>query len=452
MKDDTICAISTPQGSGGISIVRLSGESAFEIAKKVFKPKNEKIDLLSQNRKLIYGNIMSENDVIDEVMVSFMKKPYTYTREDIVEINCHGSLVAVKEILHLLIKNGARLADAGEFTKRAFLNGRIDLTQAEAVIDLINATGEISKRQALGQLKGTLKNSLKSLQDNLIDILAKIEYSINFTEDGEDLDNADILKDLNIACDKIKKLVDSSKYGRVLKDGINTAIIGKPNVGKSSLLNTLLKEERAIVTDIPGTTRDLITEYINIGDVTLKINDTAGIRETDDLVEKIGVDISIGLIEKSDLIIAIFDSSKNMSEEDYKILKLIEGKNAIVLLNKTDLSFAIDESIFENIPTIKMSIKNETGIDKLVEKISEKFSLNEITYESVVISNLRHEHLLKEAYEMLINAKKDLTADIPLDCVEVDIRRSFDNLSEIMGEDISDEILEKVFKEFCVGK
>ena len=451
----TIAAISTPAGTGGISIVRMTGDNTLAIINEIFKPINKKpIDPDKDNRYLRYGHIIdSDGEIVDEVMVAFMKAPATYTREDVCEINCHGSFVAVREILNLLLDKGAELAEPGEFTKRAFLNGRIDLSQAEAVLDIINSTNKLSASQGLSQLQGSLTKKIREIRNDLKEGLARLEYSINFTEDGEDLPVSDITAYIKTAKEKIDELASTSNKGKLVKDGINTTIIGKPNVGKSSLLNVLLDENRAIVTDIPGTTRDLITEYISLGDFTLKINDTAGIRDTDDLVEKIGVDKSIELVDESDLILAIFDMSRDFDEEDKKILDLIKGKNAIIILNKTDLVGKFDEKIFDvNLPIIKTSMVDQVGIRKLEDTIRGIFDTKEIKRESVLITNTRHERLLKSARKKIDQSLKDMEAGIPIDACEVDLSSAYEDLGLIIGESVSGEIMDKVFKEFCVGK
>lgn len=454
MSEATIAAISTPQGTGGISIVRMSGDKSKEIIDQIFRPiYGGPIDSQKDNRKMRYGNIVDDDEIIDEVMVNFMIGPSTYTREDICEINCHGSFISVKKILNLILDKGAVLAEPGEFTKRAFLNGRIDLSQAEAVLDIINSTNDLSQAQGINQLNGSLRKEIDSIRKFLLEALSRLEYSINFTEDGEDLSPDEIISYMQKANDKIEKLINSSNKGKIVKDGINTTIIGKPNVGKSSLLNALLKENRAIVTDIPGTTRDLISEYINLGSFTLKINDTAGIRDTEDIVEKIGVDKSIELSKASDLIIALFDTSRKFDDEDKKILELIEDKNAIIILNKTDLDSIFDKSLLDvNLPIIETSMTENIGIDKLEETITKIFDASEINRESILITNTRHERLLKSASEKLASSLYDIKMGISLDAVEVDLRGSYDDLGLIIGESVSDEIMDKVFKEFCVGK
>lgn len=452
MSEKTIAAISTPQGTGGISIVRMSGDKSKEIIDQIFSPiHGGPIDKIKDNRKMRYGNIIDGEEIIDEVMVNFMAAPKTFTREDIVEINCHGSFISVKKILNLLLDKGATLAEPGEFTKRAFLNGRIDLSQAEAVLDIINSTNELSQAQGINQLNGLLRDEIGKIRKDLLEALSRLEYSINFTEDGEDLPPDQIISYMEEADKKIKKLLSTSNKGKIIKDGINTTIIGKPNVGKSSLLNALLKENRAIVTDIPGTTRDSISEYISLGSFTLKINDTAGIRDTDDLVEKIGVDKSIELSKSSDLIIAIFDRSREFDSEDEKILELIKGKNAIVILNKTDLANKLSMEELD-LPIIETSMKENIGIEELEEKIQDIFDTKVINRESLIITNTRHERLLKSADEKLDNSLEDIKRGISLDAVEVDLRNSYKDLGLIIGESVSDEIMDKVFKEFCVGK
>ncbi|MDD7305436.1 MAG: tRNA uridine-5-carboxymethylaminomethyl(34) synthesis GTPase MnmE [Peptoniphilaceae bacterium] len=455
MSEKTIAAISTPPGTGGISIVRMSGDDSFDIINRIFRPnKGGPIDKDRDNRKLRFGYIYDGEELIDEVMVAFMKGPYTYTREDICEINCHGSYISVKKILNLLLNQGAYMADRGEFTKRAFLNGRIDLSQAEAVLDIINSTNELSQKSGLEQLSGSLRDAIADVRKSQLEALSRIEYSINFTEDGEDLPVDNIISYMEEARAKIDKLVSTSKNGKIVKEGVNTTIIGKPNVGKSSLLNALLKENRAIVTDIPGTTRDSITEYISLGNLTLKINDTAGIRETDDLVEQIGVDRSKKLANTSDLIIGIFDSSRPFDREDQEIIDLIKDRTSIIILNKTDLDQKFNYNKIKNLslPIIEASVKNNVGIDRLENLISDIFDTKQLEKEPVLITNLRHERLLKSAKQKLENSLRDIKRQVPIDAIEVDLRSSYEDLGLIIGEAVSDEIMDKVFKEFCVGK
>lgn len=454
MSESTIAAISTPQGSGGISIVRMSGDKSFDIIKKIFKPINNRaLDKEKDNRMMRYGHIEKDGRIFDEVMVNFMKGPNTYTREDICEINCHGSMISVRDILNLLLDMGCELADRGEFTKRAFLNGRIDLSQAEAVLDIINSTNELSQKQGLKHLSGLLREKIEEIRNIELEALSRIEYSINFTEDGEDLPVDNIIAFMQKAYDEISKLLATANKGKLVKDGIETTIIGKPNVGKSSLLNVLLNENRAIVTDIPGTTRDSITEYINLGNLTLKINDTAGIRETHDEVEKIGVQRSKELAEDADLIIAIFDRSRKLDHEDRMILDMLKGKNAIIILNKIDLDSKISKSDFDDsFKIIETSMVSRDGVDKLEGAIFDIFDSKELNKESLMITNLRHERLLNSSMKNLKSSLDDIKAFVPIDCVEVDLRSSYDDLGLIIGETVSDEIMDKVFREFCVGK
>ena len=451
--DDCIAAISSATGEAGIGIVRMTGEGCVDVLDSVFKRANENADLI--NRKMTYGHIVDDNEIVDEVLVCYMKAPHTYTREDVVEIYTHGGVVAVRKVLEVLLNNGARLAEAGEFTKRAFLNGRIDLSQAEAIIDMIKAKTDKAYSVSMKQLEGSVNRNIKQLRDQLLDMLSHVEYSINFTEDMQDeLDNTPVLNEGKEVLDKLKKLSESANRGRIIRDGINTTIIGKPNVGKSSLLNALLKENRAIVTDIPGTTRDVIEEYIDLDGISLKINDTAGIRDTEDIVEKIGVEKSVSFISDSDLIIAIFDSSREFDDEDRKILDLIRDKKSIVLLNKIDLDggFDFDEN-FEGIEVIHTSIKNNEGIEDLENKIIEMFNDGYIEANNDnIITNIRHRDIINKAIKSLESSLHDMEAGVPIDCFEVDLRNAWEILGEITGETVDDDVLNKIFSDFCIGK
>lgn len=451
--DDCIAAISSATGEAGIGIVRMTGEGCADVLDSVFKRANENADLI--NRKMTYGHIVDDNEIVDEVLVCYMKAPHTYTREDVVEIYTHGGVVAVRKVLEVLLNNGARLAEAGEFTKRAFLNGRIDLSQAEAIIDMIKAKTDKAYSVSMKQLEGSVNRNIKQLRDKLLDMLSHVEYSINFTEDMQDeLDNTPVLNEGKEVLDKLKKLSESANRGRIIRDGINTTIIGKPNVGKSSLLNALLKENRAIVTDIPGTTRDVIEEYIDLDGISLKINDTAGIRDTEDIVEKIGVEKSVSFISDSDLIIAIFDSSREFDDEDRKILDLIRDKKSIVLLNKIDLDggFDFDENL-EGIEVIHTSIKNNEGIEDLENKIIEMFNDGYIEANNDnIITNIRHRDIINKAIKSLESSLHDMEAGVPIDCFEVDLRNAWEILGEITGETVDDDVLNKIFSDFCIGK
>lgn len=460
MKDfDTIGAISTSIGEGGIAIVRISGDKAKDVVEKIFQAKNGQSIKDMKSYTMKYGYIIDENNNhIDEVIVSFMKGPRSFTAEDTIEINCHGGVVATNKVLEQVIKQGVRIAEPGEFTKRAFLNGRLDLTQAEAVIDLIKAKTDKSFEASLGQLEGTLSRKIKEIRNILLEMIAHIEVSIDFPdEDVEEMTYDDLKKNGNIVKEEIEKLLLTADRGKILRDGLNTVILGKPNVGKSSLLNTILGENRAIVTDIPGTTRDIIEEYVNIDGIPLKIIDTAGIRNTEDLVEQIGVDKAKETVEKADLIIAVFDASRELSEEDYQIIKLIKGKKSIILLNKTDLMPKYDmdhlKSLLDNKEIITTSITSGIGIDSLEDSIKSLFFAGDIEIKSdAIITNMRHKNQLIRALENIVQGIEDLNENVPIDCIEVDLKNCWENLGEISGDTIGEDILDKIFSEFCIGK
>lgn len=456
----TIAAISTATGSGGIGIIRLSGEKSIEIIKKIFKPIDKKINLDEVKGYTIkYGFIVdSNNEKIDEVLVSFFRAPRSYTTEDMCEINSHGGTVIERKILEQCLLNGAELAEPGEFTKRAFLNGRIDLSQAESVIDIINAKTEKEAKESFKQLQGNLSIELNNIKDNLLDIMSDIEASIDYPEyDIEETTNSKALKVLNEIRNKLVNLENSFENGKILKEGVKTVIVGKPNAGKSSLLNTLLKEDRAIVSDYAGTTRDTIEEFINVDGIPLKIIDTAGIRETNDFVEKIGVEKAIGLIKDADLVIALFDSSKELEEEDYKILELIKNKKSIVLLNKSDLSGLNIKTInyISNInkKVIKASMKTKNGIDKLYKTISELFNNNELNSDNgTVITNIRHKNLIHNAINNLDEAENSIKNYMPIDVVAICIKEVLESIGSITGDNVSEDIINKIFSKFCLGK
>jgi len=457
---DTIAAISTAMGEAGIGIVRMSGKNAIDIGNKIFKGKKVKSLKEAENRKLTYGHIVNPKtqEVIDEVLIAFMKEPYTYTRENMVEIYCHGGIISVKKILELILDNGARLAEPGEFTKRAFLNGRLDLAQSEAVIDLIRAKTDKSYQVSLNQLEGGLSVKIKKIRDMLLEMIAHIEVSIDFPDEDIEEITYDRLEEMAVSVDKeIEKLLSTADRGKILRDGLNTVILGKPNVGKSSLLNAILRENRAIVTNIPGTTRDIIEEYVNIDGIPLKIVDTAGIRATDDVVEKIGVDRAKEMVDKADLIIAVFDASDHLSHEDYEIIEIIKNRKAIVLLNKSDLPKQFDESYFREIlpdkEIIITSIVSDIGIDELEKAIKNMFYMGEVEIESdAIITNVRHKNQLVKAKKNIEDGIEAIRAYMPLDCIEVDIRTCWENLGEISGDTVAEDILDKIFSEFCIGK
>ena len=456
----TIAAISTATGSGGIGIIRLSGEKSIEIIKKIFKPIDKKINLDEVKGYTIkYGFIVdSNNEKIDEVLVSFFRAPRSYTTEDMCEINSHGGTVIERKILEQCLLNGAELAEPGEFTKRAFLNGRIDLSQAESVIDIINAKTDKEAKESFKQLQGNLSIELNNIKDNLLDIMSDIEASIDYPEyDIEETTNSKALKVLNEIRNKLVNLENSFENGKILNEGVKTVIIGKPNAGKSSLLNTLLKEDRAIVSDYAGTTRDTIEEFINVDGIPLKIIDTAGIRETNDFVEKIGVEKAIGLIKDADLVIALFDSSKELEEEDYKILELIKNKKSIVLLNKSDLSDLNIKTINyisnTNKKVIKASMKTQNGIAELYKTISELFNNNELNSDNgIVITNIRHKNLIHNAINNLDEAENSIKNDMPIDVVAICIKEVLESIGSITGDNVSEDIINKIFSKFCLGK
>lgn len=458
--EDTIAAISSAVGEAGIGIVRMSGPKSLKIVKKIFRRKGNKIADNIENRKLNYGFIIEpkNEEIVDEVLMVYMEAPHTYTREDIVEIYCHGGIIPVRRILEIILENGARIAEAGEFTKRAFLNGRLDLSQAEAVIDIIRAKTDTSYKVSLDQLGGGLSSKVKNIQNTLLDMIAHIEVSIDFSdEDIEEVTYEELEKEAEIVLNEIDKLLSTADRGKILRDGLNTVILGKPNVGKSSFLNAILRENRAIVTDIPGTTRDIIEEYANIDGIPLKLIDTAGIRHTEDVVEKIGVDRAREEVEEADLVIAVFDSSIELSKEDYDILEIVKDKKAILLLNKTDLPNKYGKEELEKLAPgktiISTSIVKDEGLEEVEKAIKNMFYSGEVEIESdTVISNVRHKNQLSKAKVNIEDALKGIKSNLPLDCVEVDIRDCWENLGEISGTAVSEDILDKIFSEFCIGK
>ncbi len=460
MDFDTIAAIATAPGEAGIGIIRISGKNAIDVGDKIFKNKKQLTLKQCEERKLNYGYIYDPKDgkKIDEVLTVYIKAPYTYTKENIVEINCHGGIIPIRKILEVVLENGARLAERGEFTKRAFLNGRIDLSQAEAVMDLIGAKTDSSFDVSLNQLEGSISNEVKKLQNILLGMLAHVEASIDFPEDDvDDLTYNSLEENGSQVLEKINNLLATVYTGRILKEGLKTVILGKPNVGKSSLLNAILRENRAIVTDIPGTTRDIIEEYVNIKGVPLKIVDTAGIRETEDIVERLGVDRAKDLLNQADLVIAVFDTSTELSKEDYDIIDMIKEKKVLILLNKSDLPNKIDEDdIREYLPdkrVINTSISKNEGIDELEDTIEDMFLSTEVKISNdIIITNVRHRDQLLKAKENIEDALNSIDLNMPLDCVEVDIKNCWENLGEITGDTVGEDIIDKIFSEFCIGK
>ena len=448
--DDTIAAISTSQGVGAISIIRVSGEEAIEIVSKIFSNKNFHN---ASSHTIHYGYIMDGLEKVDEVLVTIMRAPKTFTKEDIVEINAHGSIVTTDKILELLLVNGCRLAEPGEFTKRAFLNGRIDLTEAEGIMDLINSKTDISRKIALNQVGGKVSDMIRNLRDELAGIIANIEVNIDYPE-YEDIEEMTIDKiNLNLSEleEKIDKILTESKNGEVLTNGIKTAIIGKPNVGKSSLLNRLIGEEKAIVTDVKGTTRDSVEATLRIDNLILNLIDTAGIRDTNDLVESIGVDKSIKFINQADLILFVVNYNEKLSEEDKLILSKLKGKNYITVVNKCDLEKKIDDSNLENV--IYVSALNDVNIDEIGKKIKEMFNLEKIeTTDLTYLTSARSLSILRKVLDSVKNVRKGIEENYPIDMVEIDLKDIWNLLGEIIGESYDEELLDQLFSRFCVGK
>lgn len=460
MIDDTITAIATALGEAGISIIRISGPEAINVLDGIFRSKKGISIKEYPQRKMVYGHISDKerNKVLDEVLVVYMKAPYTYTKEDIVEINCHGGIVPTRNILHLVLKNGVRMAEPGEFTKRAFLNGRIDLAQAEAVMDLISAKTDKGFDVALSQLEGNLSKNVKKLREIILETLAHLHVSIDYTEeDIQEITYSQLLSNMETIKDEIERLLKTSETGKIIREGLNTVIIGKPNVGKSSLLNALLRESRAIVTDVPGTTRDVIEEYLSIKGIPLKIVDTAGIRDTEDLVEKIGVERSKEFFNRGDLIILVLDASEDLTKEDMEIIEHIKHRKAIVLLNKTDLPQRVDEKKLEgllpNQRVIKISILEEKGLDEIEDEIVNMvYGGNIKSRDSSFITNVRHKSSLEKALKSISDGIEAANQNLPYDLIEVDIKDCYDFLGEITGDTVDDDIVDKIFSNFCLGK
>lgn len=458
MKHDTIAAIATAMSNSGIGIVRISGEDALSIADKVFKSiKNDKKLLMMKTHTIHYGYIMDEDEIIDEVMVLIMKGPNSYTKEDTVEIDCHGGILVVQKVLETVIKNGARCAEPGEFTKRAFLNGRIDLSQAEAVIDVINSKNKFALKNSLKQLKGSIHEEIIKIRETLIYHIAFIESALDDPEhislDGY---NKQLVEVVDKVIDDLKGMLLKADDGKLLKEGIKTVIIGKPNVGKSSLLNHLVGEEKAIVTDIAGTTRDIIEENINISGVSLNIIDTAGIRETEDIVEKIGVEKSIRYANDADLIIYVVDSSTYLDENDEQILLLLKDRKAIIILNKTDLNMLTTKQMIEEKTksiVIPVSVKENDGIDSIGETIKNMFFHGKIELnDEVYITNVRQKTLIEGAFESLKLVKNSILDEMPEDFYSIDLMDAYEQLGQVIGEAVEDDLVNQIFSKFCMGK
>ena len=458
MSTDTIAAIGTALSNSGISIIRISGKDSLNIIRKIFVS-NSKI----MPNNIIYGKIVENGKVVDTVLVSYFKNPKSYTGEDVCEINCHGGVQITREILQLVLANGARLAEPGEFSKRAFLNGKMDLTKAEAVINLINSKNTTQARIAANNLEGDLYKKIKEVREELIELMAHIEVSVDYPEyDYDEVENDNVISLLNRKIIEINNILSTYEQGKYIKDGVNVVILGKPNVGKSSLLNTLSRSQKAIVTEIPGTTRDVIEERINIGNIILNLSDTAGIRKTDDFVEKIGVKRSIEKIDEADLVIYLLNVESDIDDEDKEILSKIQNKGVklITAINKIDKEQKLKfDTILDELKrfgineVIKMSVLNNEGIDELKNKIEEIFNTNDLDFENeLIITNERHRDLLNKSKEYLEIAKKEIEDNEPIDIVSIVIKNATKSLGEIIGADVNQDIVNKIFEKFCLGK
>ncbi len=455
---ETIAAIATAMNNSGIGIIRISGSESFDIIKKIFKPAREKDMSAVSSHTVHYGNIMDGDKVVDEVLVLIMKGPHTYTREDTVEIDCHGGMYVLNKTLELVLKNGARAAEPGEFTKRAFINGRIDLSQAEAVIDVINAENDFALSSALTQLKGSVSEKIKKERAILLEQIAYIEAALDDPEHIEMEGYGETLLPIVNQCEKdVDELLATADDGRIIKEGIKTVILGKPNVGKSSLLNALLGQDRAIVTDIAGTTRDALEESLRLNDVTLNIIDTAGIRNTEDVIEKIGVDKALGYAQEADLVVFVVDTSRPLDDDDFEILNIIKDKKAIALFNKTDLALGADLDLIKarlnSIPVIETSIKENVGLDRFSKTVREMFYNKEINFnDQVYITNARQKSALLSAKEALRKAKESIELDMPEDFYTIDLMDAYTYLGSVIGEAIEDDLADEIFAKFCMGK
>jgi tRNA modification GTPase len=461
MEFDTIAAISTPMGEGAIAIVRLSGDDAIQIADKLFKGVGGKRLLDMPSHTIHYGHLFDpkSDQVIEEVMVSVMKGPKTFTKEDVVEINCHGGMVSVNRVLQHVLNNGARLAEPGEFTKRAFLNGRIDLSQAEAVMDLIRAKTDRAMNVALGQMEGRLSNLIRRLRQEILEILAHVEVNIDYPEydDVEEMTHHMLIEKATFVQEEIQKILQTSQQGKILREGLSTVIVGRPNVGKSSLLNSLVHENKAIVTDIPGTTRDVIEEYVNVRGVPLRLLDTAGIRETEDIVERIGVERSRQVLKEADLILLVLNYSDKLSVEDENLFEVVKGMDVIVIINKTDLPQQIDmdrvNQLAEGHKIVTTSLLEERGIDELEEAIASLFFAGSIEAgDMTYVSNSRHIALLNQSLHAIEEAIEGVEAGTPIDIVQIDLTRTWELLGEITGENVHESLIDQLFSQFCLGK
>ena len=456
MRKDTIAAISTGMTNSGIGIVRISGEEAFDIADRIYRGKVRIAQ--AKSHTIHYGHIADEEEIIDEVLVMIMRAPGTFTGEDTVEINCHGGTFVLRRVLETVLKNGARAAEPGEFTKRAFLNGKMDLSQAEAVIDVINSENEYALQSSISQLKGSIKNKIHDVRDKIIYHTAFIESALDDPEHISVEGYGETLRDaVHEMTETLDDLIRSADNGRVIKEGINTVIVGKPNAGKSSLLNVLAGHERAIVTDIEGTTRDILEEQVRLGELNLNVIDTAGIRQTDDIIEKIGVDRAKEYAKDADLIIYVADASKELDENDSKILQMIRDKNTIILLNKSDLDTVVTAEMMHeragDIPVISVSAKEEQGIRALEDKVKEMFLRGEISFnDQIYITNVRQKNALTEALESLQKVIRSIDDGMPEDFYSIDLMDAYESLGSITGESVGEDLINEIFGKFCMGK
>ena len=449
--NDTICAISTALGVGAISIIRVSGDEAIDIVNKIFDKDLTK----KESHTINYGHIVYNGEIIDEVMVSIMKSPKTFTKEDIVEINSHGGVAVTNKVLEILLLEGARLAEPGEFTKRAFLNGRIDLVEAESIMDLIESKTETSRKLAISGMEGKVSKLVKNIIDNLVKVNANIEVNIDYPE-YEDIEivTKEKIEEMSKYINKeLTKLLNESENGKLIKDGINTLILGRPNVGKSSILNKLIEEDKAIVTSVAGTTRDIVEGQIRVNGILLNIIDTAGVRETEDIVEKIGVEKSLSLVNDADLIILVFNNNEKLTDEDKKLLEYTKEKKRIIVINKIDLENNLDISNLKNERIVKISALKDSGIESLKNEINDMFNLEEINLgDFTYLSNSRQISLVKKAVEILKNLEDALNNDVPIDLLEIDIKEICEILGEIIGESYDDKLIDTLFSNFCLGK
>jgi tRNA modification GTPase len=455
---DTIAAISTPSGEGGIAVIRVSGPDSIEVADRIVSCKSKLKDVPTHT--VHYGHIVDPEtgERVEEALITVMRAPRSFTTEDVVEISCHGGIISVNKVLGLVLDQGARLAEPGEFTKRAFLNGRIDLAQAEAVIDLIRAKSDRAFRIALKQVEGALSAQVKALRHKLVELMAHIEVNIDYPEhDVEEVTNAYIRERCESAIEELNGLLRSAEQGKILREGIVTAIVGRPNVGKSSLLNALARENKAIVTDIPGTTRDVIEEYVNLDGIPLRLLDTAGIRETEDVVERIGVERSRSALSEADLILLVLNRSEPLHEDEKRLMDEVADRQCIVILNKSDLPPGLDLAfVEERFPAeriVSMSAKEHEGLDRLGKAIGKLFfggslETNDMTY----VSNVRHIHLLKQAKRSLEEARQAAEQFVPIDMIQIDIRNAWESLGELVGDSVGESLIDQIFSQFCLGK